>query len=200
MDSEDEALEMQLLQEQNADRYTPLMHLLKNKHLATFKSFVRQGLNRQPPSLDINHLLSYPEHRSFLDAAASLNLPDFVTFLLEVGANPNLINTERNRAPIHFAAEEGHNEALEALLKDRRVNLNLEAGGLTALHYAVKANCGICARLLLEAGASPNIPNNKGITALHMAAEKNSRDIVQIIIDNSSSYLDLDTFKYIIYY
>ncbi|XP_016840208.1 transient receptor potential cation channel protein painless isoform X2 [Nasonia vitripennis] len=194
MDSEDEALEMQLLQEQNADRYTPLMHLLKNNHLATFKSFVRQALNRQPPSIDVNHLLSYPEHRTFLDAAASLNLPNFVAFLLEVGANPNLINSERNRAPIHFAAEAGHSEALEALLKDRRVNLNLEAGGLTALHYAVKADCGICTRLLLDAGASPNIPNGKGITALHMAAEKNSREMVQLIIENST-YLDLDTFR-----
>ena len=64
---------------------------------------------------------------------------------------------------------------LAVLLDEPTLNPNLEAGQQTALHMAVKKNDLNCAELLLEKGASPNIPNNKGLTALHMAAERKRR-------------------------
>lgn len=195
MNSDDETLEMQLLQDQSADDYTPLLHLLQNRHLATFKSLVRRALSKQPPTIDVNHRLGHPVLKSFLDIAASENLDDFVAFLLDVGAEPNLVNPEHKRAPLHFAAEEGRSDALQALLKDPRIQPNLVVAGMTALHYAVKANSEECVRLLLERGASPNVPNSRGLTALHMAAERGSRSMVQLIVERSR-ILDVDTYRF----
>ena len=142
MESDEETLEMHLLQDlQSANEYAPLLHLLQSRHLTAFRSLVRRGLSKMPASIDVNHRLPYPTDKTFLDKAASDNLPEFVEFLLEVGAEPNLVNPEHNRAPLHFAAEAGNIAALSVLLRDPNIRPNLEAGGLTALHYAIKANC-----------------------------------------------------------
>jgi ankyrin repeat protein len=196
MDLDDAELKMHLIQNQISKEYMPLLALLERGHFATFKSLVRRNLSKSPPNIDINHQMPYPILMSFIDKAASDNLPEFVEFLLEIGADPNIVNSERFRAPIHFASEAGNVAALGVLLKNQNVRLNLEAGGLTALHYAIKADSQECAKLLLQAGASPNVINNQGLTALHFAAEKNKRDMVQLIIDNSQ-ILELDTYRYI---
>ncbi|XP_058800555.1 transient receptor potential cation channel protein painless isoform X2 [Phymastichus coffea] len=194
MDADEETVEMALLQEQSFGEYRGLLQLMDNRQLAAFKSLVHRALKKEPPAIDLDHVMAHPVSMSFLDKAASENLADFVEFLLEVGAEPNRANPEHDRAPIHFAAERGNVEALAALTRHQAINPNLLAGQMTALHYAVKADCEMCVRLLLDAGASPNIPNSKGVTALHSAAERNSRNMVQIILDHSK-ILDLDTYR-----
>ncbi|XP_011499906.1 PREDICTED: transient receptor potential cation channel protein painless [Ceratosolen solmsi marchali] len=194
MDSDDTESKMHLIQNQVPKEYALLLSLLERRHLAAFKSLVRRNLYENPASIDLNYRLPYPILMNFLDKAASDNLPEFVDFLLEMGADPNIVNSERNRAPIHFATEAGNVAALGALLQHRNISLNIKAGGLTALHFAVKANSEECARLLLEAGASPNVTNSQGLTALHFAAEKNKRNMVQLIVDKSQ-ILELDTYR-----
>ncbi|KAJ8676652.1 hypothetical protein QAD02_012439 [Eretmocerus hayati] len=201
--NEDSLIEMQLLQQNLSDdlQYVPLWHLLERRHFAAFKSLLDRALNRDPPSVDVNHILGHPMSKRFLDQAASDDLPMFVELLLDRGADPNLVNAKHSRAPIHFAAERGNVTALAALLRDTGINPNLEVSGSTALHWAVKA-CAEnraggeeCARLLLEAGASASLPNNRGLTALHFAAEKNCQAIVELILTKSRDPLFLDTFK-----
>lgn len=111
----DESMEMSLLKEAKSAPYAPLLRLLYDHHLATFKSFVQRAINKR--TIDVNHLIPHPVSKTFLDEAASENLPDFIEFLLELGADPNLVNPEFNMAPIHFAADKGNADALQALLK-----------------------------------------------------------------------------------
>ena len=81
-------------------------------------------------------------------------------------------------------------------MEDPAINPNLEVGRQTALHLAVKNRDIKCIETLLSAGARPDIPNAKGITALHQAASSKLKDIVHLILNKEYTIpLDLDSFK-----
>ncbi|XP_076179323.1 transient receptor potential cation channel family member painless [Ptiloglossa arizonensis] len=199
MDPEDEFMQMHLLHDYTPvlarSYYRQLLDCLHTKDIRKFKSLVEQSLRRQPPSININHAYQDRADETFLDIACKNGLPEFVSFLLEKGANVNRVNEAHNRGPIHFATEKGHTDVLRILLDEPTINPNLEAGQQTALHIAVKTKDLRCAELLLDKGASPNIPNSKGLTALHMAAMKGQRNMVDLILQKSRHALDLDNYK-----
>lgn len=201
MDPEDESIQTHLLHNYTAAPmrsqiiYKLLLDSLRLKDIRSFKNLIEQSLKKQPSSIDINYPYPSRSDETCLDIACKNGLPEFVRFLLEKGAKVNRINEAHNRGPIHFATENGHVEVLTVLLDEPTLNPNLEAGQQTALHMAVKKNDLNCAELLLEKGASPNIPNNKGLTALHMAAMKGQRDMVNLILQKSKHGLDLDNYK-----
>ncbi|KAL7289797.1 hypothetical protein TKK_0016199 [Trichogramma kaykai] len=175
--------------------YARLLKAMQDRRLANFKAMIRKGLAERPATIDVNYLIPDTTLKRLLDKAAAENLPDFVESLLGFGADPNLVNPELDRAPIHFAAENGSDSALAVLLKDKGIQPNLEApAGQTALHYAVRANSERCVELLIEAQATPNIPNVKGLTALHMAAQLARENMVRFMIEHAA-YLDIDTYK-----
>lgn len=201
MDPEDESLQMQLLHDYTPSPlrsqiiYKQLLDSLRSRDFRYFKSLVEQSLKKQPPSININYAYPNRSDETCLDIACKNGLPEFAKLLLEKGAKVNRVNEAHNRGPIHFATNNGHTEVLAVLLDEPTINPNLEAGQQTALHMAVKKNDLISAGLLLEKGASPNIPNNKGVTALHMAAMKSQRDMVDLILQKSTHALDLDSYK-----
>lgn len=80
-------------------------------------------------------------------------------------------------------------------MEDPQIKPNLLAGGRTALHIAVKKEKLGCAKLLLEKGASPNVPDNKGRTALHVAAIEKQRLMIELILEKSMCIVDLDKYK-----
>ncbi|XP_011883144.1 PREDICTED: transient receptor potential cation channel protein painless-like [Vollenhovia emeryi] len=200
MDLEEDSLQERLL---NVCESTPsgaqilyklLLDALRSKNFRSFKNTIEHNLKRQPPILNINHI--YPNtEETCLDTASKNGLTEFVEFLLLQGAKPNRVNEAHNRAPIHFATEGGHVDTLAVLLAEPTINPNLEAGRQTALHIAVRKNDLTCAGLLLEKGASASIPNNKGLTALHLAAMKGQGDMVELILGKSRQSPDIDTYK-----
>jgi len=71
--------------------------------------------------------------------------------------------------PLMHAAQEGHAEAVELLLRfGAQVNLH-EADGMRALHFAAASASIECFRMLLGAGANPVAKDNFGHTALECA-------------------------------
>ncbi|XP_015121073.1 transient receptor potential cation channel protein painless [Diachasma alloeum] len=196
MESEDEELlQLSILRTENPSLYKILLDSLLANHYAVFKSLLQRGLQKHPPSISIDHRYPYPTNKTLLDVASSEGRPDFVKLLLDFGASPNRINESHNRAPIHFAAESGHHDVILALLDDPRTNPNLEVGRETALHFAVKNKHLKCAKVLLENNSSPNVPNNRGITALHSAATASNREMVETILNHSRLSPDVDTFR-----
>ncbi|XP_043261776.1 transient receptor potential cation channel protein painless isoform X2 [Colletes gigas] len=175
-------------------KYKQLLDCILSKDIKTFKNLVERDLKNRP-TINVNHAYQDRSGETCLDIACKNGLPEFVQFLLEKGANVNRINETHNRGPIHFATENGHTDVLGVLLDEPTINPNLEAVQQTALHMAVKRKDLKCMELLLEKGASPNIPNNKGLTALHMAAMKGERDMVNLILQKSRHGLDLDYYK-----
>ncbi|XP_014209279.1 transient receptor potential cation channel protein painless isoform X2 [Copidosoma floridanum] len=190
----EDSVEMQFLQPPSTEVYVELLQLMLKGHYEAFKSFILRAMSKEPAWVNLNYQIPYPTSMSFLDVASSNNLANFVEFLLDLGADPNLVNGDQKRAPLHFAAEQGCEEALVCLLRMPCINPNLEVAGLTALHFAVKGDHRECARYLLNASASPNLPNNQGVTALHLAADKGTREMVELIVKHSE-FLILDVFR-----
>ncbi|XP_011863011.1 PREDICTED: delta-latroinsectotoxin-Lt1a-like [Vollenhovia emeryi] len=173
--------------------YKLLLKSMLSNDIRTFKNTLD---NRQQPNvLHVNYVYPNDSEETLLDIASKSGSTEFVKLLLHEGANPNRIPEMYNDAPIHFATEGGHVATLEVLLAEPTINPNLEAGRQTALHIAVKKNDLTCADRLLNAGASASIPNNTGLTALHLAAMKGQCNMVKLILGNSQQCPDIDTYK-----
>lgn len=122
-----------------------------------------------------------------LHTAAHLDNAAIVHMLIEHGADPQPISRHRNwETPLHYAAEVGAVEAINALL-DEGVDVDVHVEGRrTALMNVVKDGGARVATevgtVLLERGADPNLQEPDGTTALHSAAERGLTDVVLLCI------------------
>ncbi|XP_077786583.1 poly [ADP-ribose] polymerase tankyrase-2 isoform X4 [Podarcis muralis] len=112
-------------------------------------------------------------HETALHCAAASPYPkrkQICELLLRKGANINE-KTKDFLTPLHVAAEKGHNDVVEVVIKhEAKVNA-LDNLGQTSLHRA--AHCGhlqTC-RLLLSSGCDPSIVSLQGFTASQMGNE-----------------------------
>ncbi|XP_028046171.1 transient receptor potential cation channel protein painless [Monomorium pharaonis] len=181
---------------QNSEEvHKSLFNALRSKNFRSFKNIIEQDLKEQPPILDINYVDPNTKE-ACLDIASKNGLTEFVEFLLQNQAKPNREDKSKNYAPIHFATEGGHAETLKVLLFSPKskiqINPDLRAGQdeRTALHIAVKKNDRQCVKLLLDRGASINIPNSEDKTALHLAAIENNRKMVNLILKTTQQQPD----------
>ena len=85
--------------------------------------------------------------------------------LLRSKANPALADND-NRTPLILAAFRGDNEAIQSLTRFESVRKNVDAQmkpvGATALHLAMANNNPEGVRLLIAAGANPNVADASG--------------------------------------
>lgn len=193
MDLEGDSLQEQLLNDSSDKQvlYGLLLNALRSKDFRAFRNIMKYNLKH----LDVNYVFPNHYEETCLDIASRNGLTDFVSFLLSKGARVNRVNEVHNCAPIHFATENGHEQTLAALLAHPTTNVNLEAGQQTALHIAVRQENLACARQLLDARASANIPNSRGLTALHAAAMYEQREMVRLILDTCKQSPDLDSYR-----
>nr|XP_033343079.1 transient receptor potential cation channel protein painless-like [Megalopta genalis]XP_033343080.1 transient receptor potential cation channel protein painless-like [Megalopta genalis]XP_033343081.1 transient receptor potential cation channel protein painless-like [Megalopta genalis]XP_033343082.1 transient receptor potential cation channel protein painless-like [Megalopta genalis] len=197
MDREDEVLQMHLLRDYRSSftrtrLHEQLLDSLRSRNIKLFASLLEQI---SKSGVDINRVYPGEPGETCLDIACMEGLTDFVPILLEKGADVNRINEDANYAAIHYAMEQGHEDVLRVLLENPMVNPNLQAASQTALHIAVSNDNLVCAALLLEKGASPNVVNSKGLTPLHMAAMRKQRAMVELILDKATLAPDLDSYK-----
>jgi ankyrin repeat protein len=83
------------------------------------------------------------------------------------------------------AVKASNREAVQALLKKSTAATDVnatEADGTTALHWAVRADDQDIARLLLRAGAKPNVANRYGVTPILLAAENANAALIEILL------------------
>lgn len=110
--------------------------------------------------------------------------PDVLRLLLEKGADPRATNPFKKTAPM-AAAQENNIESLRILLaagapvhditdgkrkswdQHDLSSVNLHHDGRSALHYAAASGGLEVIRLLLDAGADPQQPDNKGLRPVH---------------------------------
>ena len=95
---------------------------------------------------------------------------------------PALFNIE----PLHIAATEGHEAALETWLKAGMDVDATDLHGHTALFNAAAHGRMGCCRILLEHGANPNKRNSHGATILGTAAEGGNVDIVELLVNKGA--------------
>ncbi|XP_066995214.2 transient receptor potential cation channel protein painless [Anabrus simplex] len=168
-----------------------LLSLMEQRDLFAFQDALK--------TCDPNTWLGDPHLASILDLACKKDgTSEFVRALLEAGADPNLRNKVRNKAPIHFAAGSANLEALEALLSDSRTDINLtDDGGNTALHLLAKqhfsSSIQACIKFLLQhTELQVNKTNRKGQTAIYLAARQHEKEIVKIMLESGRISVDSD--------
>lgn len=176
------------------------MHFLRFYRLYRYIDFERElkrDQRQKLSSIDINYIYPEPLKKSLLDIICTHGGDKFVELLLDHGADPNKINEHYKSAPIHFAAEFGHESIIGILLQNKKINVNLETpdSRKTALHIAIENNNFQCSELLLTASANPNIPNLFGTTALHLAVELLNRKMIEFIFEKTKVPLDIDTYS-----
>lgn len=126
---------------------TPLLVGLASPHNSTLVPLLQAG--------------ALVDRRRDKDGATALHLaagrmnPDFVTMLLQAGADAGL-KDNGGMTPLHVAAAEGRVAALQALLDHGVSPDSPGASGQTALYVAVIRKQVECVRLLLAAGANPD--------------------------------------------
>ncbi|MDD3468851.1 MAG: ankyrin repeat domain-containing protein [Thermoguttaceae bacterium] len=104
--------------------------------------------------------------------------------LLEVGADPHLIENGSGESPLHIAIRESngkeHNTNMVKFLLELGLERDVreEEHGETPLFYAVIFNYIEVVKMLLDAGADPNILNIYGETPLDWAEHQNFSELV----------------------
>ncbi len=118
---------------------------------------------------------------TMLCAAIRANHGNIMRLLLERGANIDLQSEDRLNSPVMDATAMGANELLAELLA-KGPDLNLKSkDGQTALVIAVGRNDAESVRLLLEAGADPDIEDKLGFTARKYAKLFHNPSIVALM-------------------
>jgi len=121
------------------------------------------------------------------EAAATGKMKHLISNL---GHKPELVNaySEDGYQPLGLAAYFGHEQVVEYLIKaGAEVNSpSKNALGVTPLQSAVAGGHLEITRLLLTAGASPNVRERGGYTPLHTAAHNGDVEIVRSLIFGGS--------------
>ena len=147
-------------------------------NLSKIKELISQGIN-------VNQVKRNDDLPLML--AIKLRRADIVKLLLEAGADlydstydlydsTYIVNT-----PLSFAASKGSLEIVKLLLQ---AGANPNQGGLVCpLHRAVVGEYSDVVRMLIEAGADIDYPDDFGMTALINAAVIDNLNIAQILVD-----------------
>ncbi|XP_063222107.1 transient receptor potential cation channel protein painless-like [Bacillus rossius redtenbacheri] len=177
------------------DPYEELLAALTSKDLDKFRRLL-DGADIADP----DH--AYGHRGSCLYVACSLDDgAPYVEALLRRGADPNLVNQQLRRAPVHVAAAKGNVAVLRALLAGGRLDVaQLDKFGDTALHAAAKqlkddrGGHDECLELLLEeTDADANLPNRQDLTAVHLVAQRACRRTLENVLRLAAP--DLDSYR-----
>ncbi|XP_053467815.1 transient receptor potential cation channel subfamily A member 1b isoform X2 [Ictalurus furcatus] len=131
-----------------------------------------------PEELDVQDA----EGQTPLHFAVEKNQESSCSLLLDLGANPNIVNTAM-MAPIHLAISKGHNQMVEVLLSCSRTDVNLEGDlGNTPLMFACSYNNCEALHTLFKYGAKLCRQNKLGHYAIHTVAFSGAKEAMEVIL------------------
>lgn len=126
----------------------------------------------------------YTQFISGLHTAAYFGLSNLVGRLIELGADI-LARDENRRTALHGAAESGHYEVVQMLLRHGAQTNVLEANyGQTPLHLAALNGHSKVVKILLDNGAIPNLTDEDGWMPIHVGAWTGNDEVVRILLEN----------------
>jgi ankyrin repeat protein len=129
---------------------------------------------------------SGPDGRTALHNAIEEGNLEIVKMLVNAGAKIDIPDNQRN-TPLHISAFNNKIEIMEFLLAQQHlVNSEfldaVESDGSTALHYATNEGYFEIVKMLVNAGANIDIPDNQKNTPLHISAFNNKIEIMEFLI------------------
>ena len=123
------------------------------------------------------------KHETALSVAFSNRNEDAISALVSAGADPNIVDDDGDTG-LHKAVFPGFSEKVLQALVSHNANVNATSQeNQTAVLLACAYGQDSKTRVLLDAGADPNIANTHGNTCLHYAADDDCpKDVLQAII------------------
>ncbi|KAJ8881728.1 hypothetical protein PR048_018214 [Dryococelus australis] len=177
------------------DPYEELLSALNSRDVDRFHRLLARGDVANP-----DHTYGHRGSCLYMACALDDGAP-FVEALMKHGADPNLVNAQLKRAPVHVAAAKGNIAVLNALLSNNNLDVNvLDKFGDTAFHIAAKQLADDWGRpdefvvvLLEQTDVDANLPNRQDYTGVHLVAQKACRNTLENILRLTAA--DLDTYK-----
>jgi len=113
-----------------------------------------------------------------------------VECLIKLGADVNVIQTNRNCSPLHLAASNNFLDVVK-LLVDNNANVNIQdSRGYTPLLMAASEGYAECVKRLADAGADVNHRSmDDYTTAIYHAANSNRIKVVRMLLDKGADPL-----------
>lgn len=181
-----------------ADSQTLLSLALSQGNLREFKVALDMGAD--PYRHDSNGISVFEQALQTKGSAV------FVKECLDWGCDPSYINTKTNKPAISYASDSRDSSILELLLHFKTIDLNATYANLTPLNSFAKSlslenakEVETCIDLLLQHGASPNIPDQRDMTPIlyvlknKQISTEQKRHIVEKFLYHPN--LDLDNFR-----
>ena len=144
------------------------------------------------------HRRSYRAKYDVVYVAACLGDVETLQYFIDIGCDVNLQN-QMQRTALTKACWMGRADSVAILLKHPKIDVNLQANGQrTALYMSCWGKYGgrdgkkasthpddspECARLLLEAGADPEITDDRGKTPLIVACQTGGTKSISVLIE-----------------
>jgi len=125
-------------------------------------------------------------HNSLLLFTAVWDNPGLVPWLLERGVSADCRCGTDCYTPLMHVASEGNTAMIRLLLAFGADAMATNADGERPLGYACAWNQPDAAKLLLDAGADPNIPEDQNATYLDWATTGEHTDLVTILSSHSA--------------
>jgi len=109
-------------------------------------------------------------------------------------SNTNLVEARyQDRMPLHLATEKGFTNIVIKLIHcgadidAQSDSLHISVNHITPLAVAIRYNRLDAAKILIEAGANPNILSSLDGTALHLALTLNRQETVKLLLDHGAN-------------
>jgi uncharacterized protein len=118
---------------------------------------------------------------------AVANKPEAMVHAIRIGGDPKAITSPYEGTALIAAAHLGHAAVVKALIEAGAPLDHINNLGWTALIESIVLGDGgqnhqDCLRLLLEAGANPNLPDRQGRTPLALARERGFAPMVAMLL------------------
>ncbi|KAL3041036.1 hypothetical protein OYC64_011921 [Pagothenia borchgrevinki] len=166
----------EVLSEKDESGATPLHHAAAGEHIPLIL-FINSVIEAQ----GVN---SCDEHGNVpLHWAVERNRTESCRALLDLGADPNLLNTAL-MSPLHLALSLGHNDLVELLLSHSTTDINLQGDlGNTPLILACSLNNYEALSTLIKYGAKLCKQNKLGHFPVHAAAFSGAKKAMEVILN-----------------
>lgn len=131
-------------------------------------------------------LASSTHAKPLIFLACDSGSPTTLRLLLEHGADPNTVDLESGKTPLHDACHMGHETMVEDLVK-YGADPSLQSLAGTPLHIAVGIGQIKCAQKLLDLGVNPDLEAGvEKATPLIIAAEVNNIAMARLLIEHGA--------------
>ncbi len=154
---------------EGADNEKPLMIVARSGNVDAARLLIEHGA-------DVNARETWRNQTAVIWAAAQKQ-PEMLALLLEHGADPNA------RSAVNEWARQVSAEPREMFRP---------YGGMTALMYAAREGCAECARVLVEAGADPDLGDPRNVTPLITAINNLHFDVAAVLLAAGASVDQFD--------